>query len=251
MRIALHSVGEVGRRAGLVLLGERDLIALGLYGHQGRRREDRRTIVIRELDGFDPLVTDDTDAASGLAGIAADDGISCVVTADEIDPEIAARFTDSGLTLLTGANVSGIAESLAAHEVARTDRVTETTAAWTVPGKPLRKGEAVAFPDPVGARWGEAAERTNETTRIEVPIEGEWAGASATVSGAADGEPVQRVVGIADLRMHLEGLALAAGAIVVAEGSIPPGVHRPGDHPEMYLDAALRVGLEVAAYSSG
>lgn len=251
MRIALHSVGEVGKRAGLILLAERELIALGLYGHQGRRGEDRRTIVIRDLHGFDPLVTDDTDAASGLAGIAADDGLSCVVTVDAIDPEVSARFGTAGPTLLTGANLSGIAESLAAHEVARTDQVTETTAAWTVPGNPLRKGEAVAFPDPVGARWGEALERAEGATRIVVPIEGEWAGASATVVGSVDDEPVQRVVGIADLRMHLEGIALAAGAIVVAEGSIPPGVHRPGDHPEVYLAAALRVGLEVASYTSG
>jgi hypothetical protein len=58
------------------------------------------------------------------------------------------------------------------------------------------------------------------------------------------------VVGIADLGPHLYGIALAAGALVVAERSIPPGVHRPGDHAEAYLSAALRMGLEVASYSS-
>ena len=251
MRIAIHSVGEVGKRAGLILLAERGLTALGLYGHTGKLGADRRTIAIRSLDGFDPLVTDDADAASGLAGIAADDGISCVVTADAVDDEVAARFRDTGLTLLLGANLSGLAESLAAHEVARTDRVTETTAAWTVPGKPLRRGEAVAFPEPVGARWGSDAGPRAGATRVRVPIEGEWAGASATVVGEIDGNPVQRVVGVADLAPHLEGIALAAAALVVAEHSIPAGIHRPGDHPETYLAAALRVGLEVAAYTSG
>ena len=244
-------MSEIGKRAGLILLAERSLTALGLYGHTGKLGADRRTIAIRSLDGYDPLVTDDVDASSGLAGIAADDGISCVVTADEVDEEATTRFRDTGLTLLLGANLSGLAESLAAHEVARTDRVTGTTAAWTVPGKPLRRGEAVAFPDPVGARWGSDAGIRAGATGVRVPIEGEWAGASASVVGEIDGDQVQRVVGVVDLAPHLEGIALAAGALVVAEHSIPSGVHRPGDHPEAYLSAALRVGLEVAAYSSG
>jgi hypothetical protein len=246
VRIALHSVGDVGRRAGLILLAERGLTALGLYGHNGPKGGDRKTIVIRHLDGFDPLVTDDAATAGGLAAIAADDGISCVVTADAVDSDIAARFTER--TLLLGANLSGVAESLAAHEVARTDQVTGSTAAWTTRGKALRRGAAVAFPEPVGARWGREASAAG---RVEVPLDGEWAAASATITGEVDGDPVQRVVGVADLADHLGGIALAAGAIVVAEGSIPPGVHRPGDHPEAFLAAALRVGLEVASYTEG
>jgi hypothetical protein len=248
MRIAVHAAGEAGRRAALILLAERDLVALGMYGFQGPVSE-RRTIKIRELTGYNPLATDDVPAASGLAGIAADDGISCVVTADEVDPEVTQRFVDAGLTLLVGANLSGIAESLTAHEVARTDQVTGTITAWTAPGKPLRRGAAVAFPEPVGARWGEDAGHHDHSIRIRVPIEGEWAGASAAVTGDVDGERVQRVVGVADLGQHLDGIALAAGALAIAEGSISPGVHRPSDHPEEYLAAALRVGLEVAAYS--
>jgi hypothetical protein len=94
------------------------------------------------------------------------------------------------------------------------------------------------------------AGRDDDGIRIRVPIDGEWAGASATVIGDADGEHVQRVVGVADLGHHLDGIALAAGALMVAEGAVGPGVHRPGDHPEQYLAAALRVGLEVAAYSA-
>ncbi|MEX0825806.1 MAG: hypothetical protein WD184_03460 [Acidimicrobiia bacterium] len=249
MRIAIHAVGEAGRRAALILLAERELVALGMYGYTGPVSE-RRTIKIRELTGYDPLATDDAAAASSLAGIAADDGISCVVTADQIDPEVTRRFTDSGLTLLAGANLSGIAESLTAHEVARTDQVTRTVTAWTVPGKPLRRGEPVAFPEPVGARWGEVVGRGDGSIRIRVPIEGEWAGASATVIGDADGEHISRVVGVADLGHHLDGIALAAGALMVAEGAVGPGFLRPGDHPEQYLAAALRVGLEVAAYST-
>ncbi len=247
MRIALHSTSDVGRRAGRILLAERDLIALGLYGHDGSRVADRRTIVIRELAGYDLLVTDDVAGASAFAGIAADDGISCVVTASEVDPGLSERFTAAGLTLLVGAgSVEAIATSLATHEVARCDEVSSVTLAWTVPGKALHRGVAAAFPDPVGARWGRPAGHD----RVEVPIAGPWAGATATIHGKVGGEVVQRVVGVADDREHLEGIALAAGALAVVAGGFGPGVHRPEDAPEAFLGAALRVGLGVAAFNA-
>lgn len=249
MRIALHSISDVGRRAGRILLAERGLNALGLYGHDGSRVADRRTIVIRELDGFDLLVTDDVEGASAFAGIAADDGIHCVVSAEEVDPALAARFTAAGSTLLVGSgSVEAIATSLASHEVARCDEVASVTLAWTTPGKPLHRGIAAAFPDPVGARWGRRVGSAPD--RIEVPVGGPWAGATATVQGRVGGEVVQRVVGVADDREHLSGIALAAGAIAVLGGGFGPGLHRPADAPEAFLGAALQVGLGVAAFSA-
>ena len=251
MRIALHAVGEAGRRAGRILLAERDLAALGLYGHEGAPVSDRRTMAIRELTGFTVLATDDEGAADAFAGIAADDGLSCVLTAASVDPAVAERFTPAGTTLLVGANLAqGIAESLAVHEMARTDEIRAITVAWTVPGKPLRRGEAVAFPDPVGARWGRKltkGRRDGTPVRIEVPIGGDWAAASAEVTGRIGGETVTRLVGVADHADHLAGIALAAGAIAVATGAYGPGVRRPSDAAPAYLEAALRVGLGVAA----
>lgn len=248
MRIALHAVGDAGRRAGRILLAERDLAALGLYGNDDSHVADRRTIVIRELKGFDVLATDDVDAASAFAGIALDDGIPCVLTADAVDPELGGRYAAAGLTLLIGSgSVSSIAASLASHEVARTDEAVAVTVAWTIPGKPLHRGRAAAFPDPVGGRWGRLVGRSPD--RIEVPVAGEWAGAVATVRGRVAGELVQRVVGVADHRGHLEGIALAAGTLAVLAGGFGPGLHRPGDAPEAYLSAALRVGLGVAAFT--
>ena len=154
MRLALHAVGDVGTRAGNILLAEAGLTALGLYG-QSKSTADRRTMVITELTGFDVLVSDDLEAAEGLAGIAADDGLSCVLVADFApDAGLVKRFKSAGTTLLVGANLAtGIAETLGAHEVARTDDDTSLTIGWTVPGRSLRRGEAVPFPDPVGARW--------------------------------------------------------------------------------------------------
>ena len=246
MRIALHAVGDAAQRAGRILLAESDLVALGLYGHGGSHVADRRTIAIRELTGFDILVTDDVDAASAFAGIALDDGLDCVVSAAAVDADLDQRYAAAARTLLVDSgSVSSIAACLASHEVARTDGVAAVTMAWTVPGKPLHRGQAIAFPDPVGGRWGRRVGRSPE--QIEVPVEGEWAGASVTVLGRVAGESTRRVVGVADHRGHLEGIALAAGALAILAGGFGSGLHRPGDAPEAYLAAALRVGLGVAA----
>ncbi len=253
MRIALHSTGEIGDRTGRILLAEPDLTALGHYGHQGHT-EDRRTMAIRDLTGFSVLVTDEpaSNDALGLAGIAADDGLCAVLAADvEVDDELASRFRAGGVTLLVGSGLAGIAASLAAHEAARVESETEVTIAWTVPGNPARSGEAIPFPDPVGARWGRVVRRIDEsrptTTLVEVAIEGDWAAAMAKVSA---GRRRTRVVGVADLGVHLDAIALAAGTLAVAEGSYPPGVWRPADSGAAFLRAALRVGMDVAAFSS-
>ena len=49
---------------------------------------------------------------------------------------------------------------------------------------------------------------------------------------------------------HLGEIALAAGAIAVAEGAFPPGIHRPAVSAEAYLAAALRIGLGVASHAT-
>jgi len=255
MRIALHAAGEVGRRAGRILLAERDLVALGMYGHTGGT-EDRRTTAIKNLTGYDPLITDAHDALS-FALIAAEEGMSCVVAAEpRVGRRLTRRFLDAGTTLLVGASLGGgIAETLAAHERARTDRDSSATIAWTTAGRPNRRGEAIPFPDPIGPRWGSRTGRRRRKTpgvpvaRLTAPVDGEWAGALVRVSGERDGVPVEQIVGVADHAGHLGAIALAAGAIAVAEGAYPPGVHRPAAASEAYLGAALRIGLGVASYT--
>jgi hypothetical protein len=242
MRIALHATTEAGRRAGLILLAERALAALGMYGSSGSSAADRRMMRISTLEGFDLLATDDPEP-SPLANIAFEDGLSCV-TVHAVAPGVAARYEDSGLTLLEGASLKGLSTTLATHEAARVDHVVSSTAAWTTPGSALRKGIGVAFPDPVGARWGrQAAEGT------EVPVPGSWAGAAATVAGVVEGKETERVVGVADHRGHLEGIALAAGAVAVAKDAYPTGHVAPAEAAEAYLSAALGAGLGVAAYN--
>jgi hypothetical protein len=244
VRIALNAIGEVGVRTGRILTAERDLVALGIYGDTAGLSEDRRTISIRSLDGYDVLVSDDTEAADGLAAIAATDGIG-FVSPGGVSPDVAGRFTDA--PLLVDASLAGLAETLSVHEATRTDEPIDAVIAWTEEGKPLRRGAPVAFPDPVGARWGRRLGPAARTTRVAVPVDGEWGGATATVVGRVGSETHTRIVGVADHRAHLEALALAAGAVTAARTDLP-GLIRPGDVAEAYLEAALQMGLGVAVY---
>jgi len=247
MRIALNAVGEIGTRTGRILAAERDLVALGLYGDHSGMAQDRRTLAISSLDGFDVLVTDDGEASSALAGLAVEDGLACAVPG-VITPAVAERFSRAKKAVLTKCSLSGLAETLAVHEAARTDRPLDTVIAWTEHGKPRRRGTPVAFPDPVGARWGRRVGPLAEVTRIAVPLDGPWAGATATVVGKVGDTTATRIVGVADARDHLEALALAAGAVVATQTDLS-GPIQPHHVAELYLTTALRMGLGVATYT--
>jgi hypothetical protein len=260
MRIALHAAGDVGKRTGRILLAEPNLTALGMYGHD-RGAEDRRTTSIRSLSGYQPFITDAPDARS-FALVAAEEGVSCVLASSpRIDRRLSRAFLQKGLTLLTGADLAGgIAETLAAHELASIDDESAVTVAWTMAGRPLRSGEGIPFPDPVGPRWasrfGRVPRRRRKrpgltVQRFVAPVQGEWAGATVRVAGNRDGRPVEQIVGVADLSSHLGAIALAAGAIAVAEGAYPPGIHRPAVNAGAYLGTALRIGLGVASHTVG
>ena len=257
MRIALHADGDIGKRAGRILLAESALTALGMYGHT-KGAEDRRTTSISSLTGYDPLVTDAPDARS-FALVAAEEGVSCVVTGEpRIDRRLTRSYLDKGLTLLVASDLSGgIAETLASHELATTDGDTTVTMAWTFNGRPLRRGEAIPFPDPVGPRWGSRVRRVRRfrkrigpsMARFSSPVRGDWAGAVVRVTGDRDGRTIEQIVGVADHAAHLGAIALVAGAIAVAKGSYPPGIHRPAVAADSYLGAALNIGLGVASHT--
>lgn len=246
MRIALNAVGEIGTRVGRILSAERDLSALGLFGEHAGIAQDRRIVRISTLDGFDALVTDDPDG-SDLAAIAVEDGLSCAIPG-EPPAALVERFAAAGRALVVGCGLAGLAETLATHEAARTTEPLDTMVAWTVEGKPTRRGTPIAFPDPVGARWGRRSGDSGSATRVVVPVDGPWAGAAATVVGITDGETVRRIVGVADASDHLKAISLAAGAVVAATTDLV-GLVKPGDVAAEYLSVALRMGLGVATYT--
>ncbi len=242
MKIALHQTGEVGDRAGRILLGDRRVEVIGILDRDPSARSDRIERAV-DLAEYDVVVTDDTDPQPIIAR-AADAGRACVVW---VETEVPVR-EDADTTLLVGSNLaSGLAPCLASHEVARADSNSSVSIAWTEPGTPLRTGEALAFPDPVGGRWGRRHHGASDA--FVAPVTEEWAGAIARVTSAENGGRITRIVGVADLAPHLEGMALAAGALAVGSGAYTPGLHLAVDAAESYLAEALKAGLDVAAHS--
>lgn len=255
MRLALHPTGDTGHRAGRILLAEPDLEALGIYGHRSAATEERRATAITDLAGFSVLASDDATAPLDLAAIAVADGLSCVLAADVTpDPALASAFAVSGLSLLVAASLPGLAEALAHRAADGAPEPGSLLLAWTRDGKPGRREVAVPFPEPVGARWGTRISPfpgdATTTTRAEVPIQGPWGGALARLTFGTGRKrkrwEEERLVAVADDRRHLEAIALAAGALVLARGRVLPGACRPGAVAAAYLEACLGVGLEVA-----
>ncbi|HHC07993.1 MAG TPA: hypothetical protein ENK55_04675 [Actinobacteria bacterium] len=240
MRILLDGRGEVATRAGWLLLGERDLERLGLWRRRPRG-DDRRLAEARTVEGFDVVVTDAEDPGA-LVALAGEAGVPAVVWVDAIG----AHRGDT--PVLVGANVgSGLAPALAAHESANAETPGLVEIAWTEPGRPLRRGHAVRFPEPVGPRWARERRRNGHVRYFAAPTPGEWAGVLVRMAGVSE-----RIVGVADLAVHLEALSLAAGALVAAAGALRGrrGVVTVAEVAEAYLDVLLELGLEVAEWRS-
>ena len=241
MRIALDYTSEIGIRAGKLLMGEASLEMLAVV-RRDVRDPDPGIRRVETVDGFDAVITDDP--SSTIADEALQAGIPCVLWAGA--PDLPEGATDG--TFLIGSNlVDGIGRSLLARESSRSGNSSRLQFAWTEPGKPLGHGDIVTFPDPVGARRGSRRRSTERLTEIAVPVPDEWAG---IVVGTQDGDHTG-TVGIADLAVHLEAIALAAGAVVTAQGILPDGSTRPDSISGPYLEAAFRIGLDAASFVSG
>lgn len=239
MRIALDHTSEIGVRAGRLLMGEESLDLLGVVRRDVKDR-DRRIRRIDDLEGFDAVVTDDPDSA--ILDEAVEAGVPCVLWADTFD-----RQTEVGeIPVLFGANlVSGIGESLATREADVAGPEAQILFAWTEPGKPMRHGEPLTFPEPVGPRWGTRRRMTNRRLDVATSVPDEWAG--VLVRSTVD--ETTRTLGIADLATHLEAIALASGAVLAASGLVPSGAHRPDEAADQYLLSALRIGLDIASFT--
>jgi hypothetical protein len=248
VRLALRATSEVATRTGRILLAERTLTALGLVD-QHPTESDPRLEYVEVLATYDALITDSVHPNDDIE-MALNAGISCVIWADaeEAHAEYHDDYANAGLRLVTGCNLAtGIAPALVTHEVAATDNVLETSIAWTEPGTPRRRGRAIPFPDPVGSRWADECPTTLADRCYVARVNGEWAAAMAQVTGASDAGVLTRIVGVSDLAVHLEALALAGGAIVV--GDFPTGSSHPADQAEAYLSRLLDAGLDVAAHT--
>lgn len=240
MRIALDHTSEIGVRAGRLLLGEPALDLLGIVRREVKDR-DTRLRRVDSITDFDAVVTDDPE--STIAAEAAEEGVPCVLWADATDTSIDHRTP----SVLAGSNlVSGIGRSLAGREAGNADDLAQVLFAWTEPGSPIRSGEPVSFPDPVGPRWGTRRAMTNRRLEVAAPVPDEWAGIVVRATSNTE----VRTFGIADLATHLEAIALASGAVITALGLVPAGTHTPEEYADDYLATALGIGLDIASFTS-
>lgn len=237
MKIALQPTTEVGIKAGRFLLGERDLETIGVLDSPVADR-DPRVRSIDTVEGFDVIVTDDPEVAVLDQAIAASVPLVAWVDGEDLD------LGDVDIPVMVGANLAtGVAQALVAREEPALP--SSIVVAWTEPGKPLRSGEPITFPDPVGARWGRVRRRSGATTHVVVPTADEWAGAVVRITKNG----TTRILGIADLATHLESLALAAGAVTMGSGTHQAGRMVPSDDADDFLLAALRAGLDIASFT--
>lgn len=250
MRVAVHPIGEVGRRAVRVLQAEPDIDEVVVWGLDG---EGTRVRAVEDLAGVDVAVTD-RHKPDKLAEECLNRGVSLVTTITW-DDEPAAGFAERGLSLVVGANLeTGIATALALQEASLMDEPLEVRLAWTVRGRPRRRGEPIPFPDPVGSRWGREVDPRGwsglniPVRAFEAPLEGEWVGAMAHVSGALDDGVQRTIVGTADHGAYLSAIALAASVVPAGRHAYPSGRSWPAAAPTAYLDRALAAGLDVASY---
>lgn len=238
MRVALDGTDEIAARTARVLFAERSVSHIGFLQPE-MPRLGKRTAEAGELDTYDVIVSTGETPATDLIAQSSVRGVPLVLWHDE--PGL--HRGPSTIPVVVAANVgSALAPSLIHHPSIAVDNSDTVTIAWTEPGKPYRKGVAVTFPDPVGPVW--AKERT--TGRLVARTSENWSGAIVTVLGT-EGE---RIVGVSDHGAHLEALALAAVALLTAEGVYDPTIGNASRRGRELLARAMELELDIAVWRS-
>jgi len=238
MRIAIDGTDEIAARTARVLFAERDVSHIG-FMQSGMPQLGKRTAPAEDLETYDVVVSTGETAATDLIARASVLGVPLVLWHDE--PGL--HRGPSTMPVVVSANLgSGLAPSLVHHPSAAVTSSDTVKIAWTELGRPLRKGEAVTFPDPVGPRW--AAKRGNG--QLVARTTDEWSGAIVTVRGPGG----ERIVGVSDLGTHLEALTLASVALLTAGGTYGPSIGDASEHGAELLERAMEMELDVAVWSS-
>jgi len=221
VKIAIHQTSTVAGRAASVLLAEPRLEYLGVLD-QDPGNADPRLVRIEDLSGWDVLISD-TDTPSTILERAVTANIPLVLSAELPGTAPIPFIADAGLTM--------IARSLA-HEYGPDVALVAATRS----GDPLRKGDNVAFPPPVGPLRG----LKRPDGLLIAPTGGDWGGVVVTGPHGS--------LGVSDHAEFLAAIALAAAGLILATSSRPAGSVPLEDVAGAYLDAAERAGLEVARF---
>jgi len=220
VKVAIHQSGPIGGRAASVLLAEGSLELLGLLDQD--QGSDPRVVRVEDLSEWDVLVSDTTTPAT-IVERAVIANVPLVLSAEFDEP--------IPVPLFAGASLLAIARCLEYESDSD-----PTIVATTQEGTPLRKGDRVVFPPPIGPL---RTSRLPDGSLI-APTNGEWGG--LIVKGK------HRSVGVADHAEFLNGIALAAAAVLMATSAMPAGPVNLEDVAGMYLDIAESAGLEIARF---
>ncbi len=236
MIFALDSGSEVGQRAARILLADDRCDEL-LMLNKGWRPSDSRARHARDVSGVDVVLSDGTTPLSALLGRASVAGSPLVAWPDSPSSDLG----PASVPVVVGANIgSTLADALVEHPAVEPTNDDVIKVGWTEPGKPLRKGEPLPFPEPVGMAW--SYERA--PGRFVAHREDQWAGATTVVEGPSG----RRIVGVADHGPHLEALVLVAVAIVATSGVFTPGIQFPTAGLPEILAEARNLELDMAVW---
>ncbi len=219
VRVAILQTGPIAGRAASVLLSDPDLESLGVFDQDPG--SDPRIQRVTDLTEWDLLLSD-TNTPERAVALAVDASVPLVLS-EEFDQTVP-------VPVFAGASLIAVAKSLAL------ELSTPTSVAVTTTGTPLRRGERVLFPPPVGSL--RASPRPDGL--LLAPTDTDWGGVMIR-----DGDGA---VGVADHAAFLNGIALAAAAVVMTKRPWDPGVVSLADVARQYLDAAERAGLEFARF---
>lgn len=242
VRVAVDTGTEVGNRAVRALLGERSIDFIGVLA--GGVPNQQRSGPVDTLDGYDVLMSDGTSDVHGLIGRAAVAGIPLVLWLD-LDDHLDAP---GHIPVIHGANVAlALTAALTSHPAAASQRGDVVRIGWTEPGKPLKRGEPMPFPDPVGNTWTKRRGPGRFSAGRFVGFrDDEWGGAVVDVEGPSG----RRIVGVADHAGYIEALTLASVTLLAGEGAYDTRSQAAASNPEQLLNKLGDLELEVAVWRS-
>lgn|GEM_PF-1634252 len=237
VKVALDTSTEVGNRCARVLLGETSVEYVGIVGDLIPSR--RRSGPIKDLSAFDVLVSDGTKDFHTLMGRASVAGVPIVLW-PELSPHDDGAST---VPVLHGANLATtLTAALSTHPDAAVVPGDIVHVGWTEPGKPLRKGYPLTFPEPVGNVWSTGRSEGSHVAFVD----DEWGGAVINIEGPGG----RRIVGVSDHAAYLEAMVLAAVGLVAAEGTLEPAIASGTTRAEQVLNKLAELELEVAVWRS-
>jgi hypothetical protein len=220
-----------------VLLGEASVEYLGiLFGDVPTRK---RSGPVTELSGFDVLISDGTTDIHRLMGHASVASVPLVLW-KEGDPR---SDGPASIPVLHGANVAtALTAALLEHPDAAAAGDDAVRISWTEPGKPLKRGVPVIFPEPIGNVWA----RKRGKDRFVAFVDEEWGGAVVDVEGPSG----RRIVGVSDHAAFTEAIVLAAVGLVAGEGNPEPTVCSAATKAEQVLNKIGALELDIAVWRS-